>query len=219
MGRVHASPSSDRMWFGGAGLRFDGSSYAAFANDPRVFAGDEVSVFASIVPTAFGPTHDDSAIFTKGAAPHTLYFTVGAGRLAIYSEGNASWLDGSGSVPLNARSVVGFTKGSEGRRLWLNGRLDASDGVNSGLFWGPAGGRIGFRQDGFGAGYQGLIEWVAFWNRSLLPGEVGQVARLAGTLALPLLPMRLTRTVAVPVSGPVVFRRTWFDRAGSRGSG
>src|SRR5689334_21204708 len=56
LGRVPAAPSADGMWSPG-GLKFSGSSYAGFSHDPRVFRGNEVSVFASIIPTDLRANH------------------------------------------------------------------------------------------------------------------------------------------------------------------
>lgn len=211
---VIAAPSDDRMWSAG-GLKFSGSNCASFADDPRAFKGDEVSIFASIIPTGFGATHDDSAVFTKGVGPYTIYFTVGGGKANVYSEGNASWLDGSASIPANVRSVVGFSKDAAGRKVWLNGKVDASDSVTNSLSWGSTGGRIGHRQDNFHPSDQfvGVIEWVAFWNRGLTAAEAALLAMDPYALVLQSL---VRRSYNLP-GGALRFRRTVFDRVGARG--
>ncbi len=214
-GRMTATPIEDRMWFGGSGLKFSGSNYASFSHDPRVFRGDEVSVFASIIPTNLRANHSEGTIFSKGVNPYTVYFSMGGGKVAVYTDGPAGWLDGSLDIPVNKRSVVGFTKDSSGRKTWLNGVLDASDSSANALNWSTLGGRIGYRQDDGSPNDQftGVIEWVGFWNRGLNAAETALLTADAYALILPSL---VHRSYNLPMTS-ALFRRTMFDRAGARG--
>ncbi len=211
---VIAAPSDDRMWSAG-GLKFSGSNYASFADDPRVFKGDEFSVFASVIPTAFGANHDQCMVFSKGQSPYSIYFSLSSGKVSVYTEGNGSWLDGSASVPLNVRSVVGATKDAAGRKTWLNGSVDVSDSVTNAMSWGSTGGRIGHRQDNGSptAQFAGVIEWVGYWNRGLTAVEAALLAADPYALIL----SALVRRSYNMTSAALRFRRTVFNRAGSRG--
>jgi len=85
---------------------------------------------------------------------------------------NAAWLGGGGAVEANTWYHAALTYDGALFHSYLNGSLMASQAYDAFVPNGDGFASLGFRFDGGGSGFDGVLDDVAFYNKALTPDQI-----------------------------------------------
>lgn len=165
------------MWTGGKmgnALQFDGLKDYVQVPDSSTLEPADVTISMWVYPTQWTGTH--RALVTKRASSADGYF------IFYLSGGYINWDFGGGSYrwntgylpPLNTWTHLVFTRDSTGRKLYVNGSLQASttNAGNTAAIANAAVLRIGSDSAALQYQYQGLIDDVRIYSSALTPDQM-----------------------------------------------